>query len=365
MRVEGREWEPPRSGLLNSQHSTLNPHEVPSESDLIAAIAAGRPPHPAVRLGIGDDAAVLEFIGPLVACADLVAEGTHFSLDPHAAGFAAPERVGRKALAVNLSDFAAMDAVPRAALVCVTHRRSLGYDFAARVHAGLAACADEFAVAVCGGDTATHDGPLTVAVTLLGTPRRAVEGEPRVVTRSGGRPGDVLLVTGELGGSLASGRHLTFPPRLAEAAALCDAADVHAMLDLSDGLARDLPRLLAASAASGTRGADVNADAVPASAGATPAAAWGDGEDFELLLAVPPADAARLLSDPPAVFGERRCRLTAIGTLSDLPGLRVTDGRGDRWHPPPGYEHAFLPQDFLPQGAGAGRGPDDPGARGR
>ena len=316
---------------LNPQPSTLNPHDVRGESDLLAALAAAHVPHPAVTLGVGDDAAVLNLTGPVVACADLVAEGTHFTLEPGTPGFATPERVGRKALAVNLSDFAAMDAVPHAALVCVTHRRSLGYGFAARVHAGLAACAKEFAVAVAGGDTATHDGPLTVAVTLLGVPRRDA-----VVTRSGGRPGDVLLVTGTLGGSLSSGRHLTFPPRISEAAALCDAADVHAMMDLSDGPARDLPRLIAAGTASGTRGADVWADAVPLNPGATRDAAWGDGEDFELLLAVSPDDAARLLAAPPVA-----CGLTAIGTLTDTPGLRVTDEHGRLWELPAGYEHGF------------------------
>lgn len=296
---------------------------MPGEFDLIRALAAAAGPDPRVPVGIGDDAAVLDLpgrTGKLVICTDLIAEGVHFTSQ------APPELIGRKAVAVNLSDCAAMNAAPVAAFcgLLTDHRR--GYDFAAGVMAGVARVCCESGVSLAGGDTASHDGPSTVCVTLVATTLRPV-------LRSGAKAGDALLVTGRLGGSLASGRHLTFVPRLAEAAALCAAADVHAMLDLSDGLLADCGRLCAASGVAAT----LHADAVPLHPDAADiAAGLTDGEDFELLLAVSEADAVTLLAAPPV------CGLTRVGSVSVGSGVTVLDAAGEPLtFERAGFEHAL------------------------
>ena len=282
---------------------------MPAEFDLIHALAAAAAPDPRVPVGIGDDAAVLDLPGcdaKLVVCTDLVAEGVHFTAETP------PELVGRKAAAVNLSDCAAMNAVPVAAFCGLLTDRRRGYDFAAGVMAGVSGMCRESDVSLAGGDTASHGGPASVCVTVVAT-------ADRPVLRSGAEPGDALLVTGRLGGSLASGRHLTFTPRLAEAAALCAAAEVHAMLDLSDGLLADCGRSCEASGVAATLFADMlplHPDAAGLAAGLT------DGEDFELLLAVSERDAATLLADPPA------CGLTRVGAVSAGAGVRVVDAGG-------------------------------------
>ena len=282
---------------------------MPAEFDLIRVLAAAAAPDPRVPVGIGDDAAVLDLPGcgtKLVVCTDLVAEGVHFTAETPA------ELVGRKAVTVNLSDCAAMNAVPVAAFCGLLADRRRGYGFAAGVMAGVSGMCRESNVSLAGGDTVSHDGPASVCVTVVAT-------ADRPVLRSGAEPGDALLVTGRLGGSLASGRHLTFPPRLAEAAALCAAAEVHAMLDLSDGLLADCGRLCEASGVAATLFADalpLHPDAAGLAAGLT------DGEDFELLLALPEAGAATLLADPPA------CGLTRVGAVSAGAGVRVLDAGG-------------------------------------
>src|SRR5262249_46704657 len=159
---------------------------------------------------------------------------------------------------------------------------------------GLREVADAFDTAVVGGDTNSWDGPLVVSVTLLG---EAVP--PGPVRRSGARAGDWLLVTGAFGGSIL-GKHLDFTPRVREALALHAAASLHAMIDVSDGLSRDVWHLCEESGC----GAVLRAEAVPIDPaarrmndGKTPLEhALGDGEDFELAFAVSPEDGARLLA---------------------------------------------------------------------
>ena len=291
----------------------------PAEFDLIRRLAAV--PHPAVTLGIGDDAAVLHTAGPLIVCTDLVAEGVHFTPDTP------PELIGRKALAVNLSDAAAMAARPIAAFVGLLADRRRGFAHAEAVMRGVSGLAAEYGVCLAGGDTASHAGPVSVCVTVVGAADRPVR-------RDGARPGDWLLVTGTLGRSLQSGRHLTFPPRVTEAAALAAAVDLHAMLDLSDGLLADCGRLCEASGV----GAGLEAAAIPRSPDAADlSAALTDGEDFELLFAVAPADGRRLLKNPPVT-----CGLTRVGGVTAGAGVIVRDAKGvalafDR----AGYEHGF------------------------
>lgn len=282
-----------------------------------------------VQVGIGDDGAVVDCsqADQQTIVIDMQLDGVHFDL-----GTTSPELVGRKAVAVNLSDLAAMGCWPTAAFVSLAVPKSMESPeaFLDRMYAGMDELATRWNICVAGGDTNTWDGPLAVDVCLTGTPMGK-----RPVLRNGAQPGDVLLVTGALGGSLLKGRHLKFMPRLDLANWLVNNYDVHAMMDISDGLALDLHRMMEAS---GT-GADVLADAVPihadVGAGERDSSllhALSDGEDFELLLALSPDQFEKLnaISKPPQklhrigrVCHERRCQLidaNGNATTMDLAG---------------------------------------------
>jgi thiamine-monophosphate kinase len=293
--------------------------------------AAGGP----ATLGIGDDCALLRLTpgAELVVTTDMLMDGRHFHLDE-----AGARAVGIKAMGVNLSDIAAMAARPVAAVVAVGLPRQGGKAVAVarHLHAGLTEMAERFGVAVVGGDTNAWDGPLVVSVTLLGetTPRGAVR-------RSGARPGDVIFVTGPLGGSLL-GRHLRPEPRVAEALAIHQAAPIHALIDISDGLAADLGHVLDES---GDLGAVLDADAVPVHPDALALSArdgrpplehaLGDGEDFELCLTVAHDDADRLAASPPAP-----ARLYRVGRVVSRPGLRLRAADGSLSPlDPAGFDH--------------------------
>jgi thiamine-monophosphate kinase len=282
-----------------------------------------------VAVGPGDDAAVLDWPGgrQCVVTTDMLLEGSCFRLRD-----AGPRRVGRKAMSVNLSDIAAMAAVPVAAVVSVGLPRQGGRALAEDLYLGLREVADRFATPIIGGDTNSWEGPLVISVTLLG------EATPRgPVLRSGARPGDRLLVTGPLGGSIL-GKHLDFTPRVHEALRLHETASLHAMIDLSDGLAADVGKLCAESRC----GAVLHADAIPISDDARRMNddrpplehALGDGEDFELVFAVAPADAHRLVAEQP-VPG---ITLVQIGTCIES-GLWLQHGDSRHPLPPLGYVH--------------------------
>lgn len=266
--------------------------EASSEFDLIRSISRQVLDNPRVPLGIGDDAAAVNTAPVTLVAADTLLEGRHFTIPE-----ATPSLIGRKALAVNLSDFAAMAGTPLAAIVTVAHRRELGIEFAKELHDGLANLAAEFSVTIAGGDTNIWDGPLVVGVTLLGD-----RSGNRPVTRDGALPNDVVFVTGPLGGSLSSGRHLTFAPRVDEAAKLHARCDLHAMIDISDGLLADLGHICEASGV----GCVLNASKIPihpdVDATAEPRArltsALSDGEDFELAFCVSRSDAESLRCAP-------------------------------------------------------------------
>ena len=289
-----------------------------TEFALIAAIRRRAGTHSAVPIGIGDDAALLAApaaSGWLVA-ADMLLEGRHFTVPP-----ATARMIGRKTLAVNLSDIAATAGKPVAAFVSVAHHRSYGPGFAAELQEGIADLADEYGVAIAGGDTNVWDGPVVAGVTLLA---ETVGG--RAVTRAGAKVGDVVMVTGPLGGSLASGRHLTFTPRIAAATALHAAVDLHAMIDISDGLLADLGHICEESSV----GALLDADAVPIHDNVPPGTplarltqALTDGEDFELAFCVSPDDAARLSRSPPE--GVAVC---PVGKIVAGSGVSVCDAAG-------------------------------------
>ncbi|MEM6553144.1 MAG: thiamine-phosphate kinase [Planctomycetota bacterium] len=268
-------------------------------------------------IGPGDDLGGVRVGERLVLVGvDAVVEGVHFERGTLA------ERVARKALNRNLSDVAAMGAEPVAALVgCVV---PAGREDAAGVLEALGAYGAEVGCPVIGGDVSVAGEQMVVSVTVVAEAGRLADGWA-VVERGTGRAGDVLWVTGELGGSMeqVKGRvkHLDFEPRLAAGRALVGQAT--AMMDLSDGLAQDLPRLAKACGC----GATVEVDRLPMGRACRAARkrsgrglwehAVGDGEDYELLFACPPAVT-------PVVPGG--LRLTAIGELDDGNGVEWMDG---------------------------------------
>lgn len=295
------------------------------EAEFIAWLRRRLPAHRSLVVGPGDDAAVVDLGDPkLVVTTDMLMDGVDFVLAD-----VDPQLIGRKALAVNLSDLAAMAAQPTAIVVSVALPRRNAFAFATEVYEGLIPLAEEFDTAIAGGDTNTYDGPLVINVTAFG---RLTDRGPFL--RSGARVGDEILVTGDFGGSIL-GKHFTFIPRIREALKLRE-FDIHAAMDVSDGLSLDLSRLCAASDC----GAELDLAAVPIAAAASKTAdakspldhALGDGEDFELILAVPPSEAKRLLEEQPL----GHVRLTRIGRFIAEPGLRAIDGKPLT---PRGYEH--------------------------
>lgn len=253
---------------------------------------SGAPKWP-VLLGIGDDMAIVEVGGDqvdtggaaLITC-DMLLDGVHFKTAEHT-----PEQIGRKALACSLSDCAAMAARPIAATVSVAWPRGTDLADMERLLDGMSPVAEEFGCPVVGGDTTTWPHPMAIDVAIIAG--RWPEHHP--VRRSGARPGDTLYVTGPLGGSLL-GKHLTFVPRVREARSIAEAmsSHLHAMMDISDGLALDLHRLCEASGVGaqlieGLLRQVVSDDARRAAElDGQPALdhALYDGEDYELLLAV-------------------------------------------------------------------------------
>ncbi|MGE3315328.1 MAG: thiamine-monophosphate kinase [Planctomycetaceae bacterium] len=288
--------------------------------------------HPRVPIGIGDDAAAIRFPTPAdcLVAADMLMENVHFRLADHS-----PREIGRKALAVNLSDIAAMAGRPLAAFVTVALPRKHGTVLARELHEGIEALANEFHLVVAGGDTNVWDGALVVSVTVVG------EAGPRgIVRRGGAKPDDAVFVTGSLGGSLAR-KHIHFTPRILEASLLSEAVELHAMIDVSDGLAADLHHILEESDV----GAELIANSIPISESARAAAdgrnpldhALGDGEDFELLFTVAAIDAERVLK-----LQLPNCPITRIGEITTGRDCVLIQSDGTRLPlPPKGWSHRF------------------------
>jgi thiamine-monophosphate kinase len=228
-----------------------------------------------VLVGPGDDCAVVQVEGsPLCSLlkADSVVEGVHFLSGEKM------QRVGWKAMCRAVSDIAAMGGRPRHALVTIAASPLTPLEELRELYRGLAKAASTYGVSVVGGETGKTLGALVCSVFLTGVVERS-----RCLLRSGGRPGDRLYVTGRLGGSLQSGRHLDFEPRLEEACWLAERRCVSAMMDISDGLGADAPRMARASGC----GLKIDPALVPCHPGCGVREAFNDGEDFELLLAVP------------------------------------------------------------------------------
>jgi thiamine-monophosphate kinase len=294
----------------------MNLGEV-GEDRLLAQLLPMLSRNRSVVLGAGDDCAVVRCPEPghlQLLKTDCVVEGVHF------AAASPPASVGWKAMARPLSDFAAMSGVPQFALVTLIVPAKKTLDWTKKIYRGLEKAARTFQVAIVGGDTSSSSGPAVISVSLTGFVEK-----DRWVGRAGGKAGDELLVTGRLGGSLC-GRHLKFTPRIEEARWLSKNFPIHAMMDLSDGLGADLPRLARASGV----GFEVDGVAIPRQPGCSVTQAISDGEDYELLFAVSPQDSARLLRGWRKKFP--KLPLTRIGRLNSSLVVRHSKL-------PPGYVH--------------------------
>ena len=249
---------------------------------------------------VGDDCAVLPCApwGQLLVTVDAVIDGVHAHWNEHG-----PRAFGYKAVARGLSDIAAMGGTPLWVVLAATLPPDTSDEQAKEVVRG----AEEAGCPLVGGDTAR--GPFaSVTATVLGRTDEAI-------LRSGARVGDRIVVSGPLGNSYASDWHLRFTPRVAEAAALRDACDVGAMIDLSDGIAADLFHLLDASKV----GARIDSNTLPLREGASLEQAYHDGEDYELLATIAPGQT------PPPPF-------TVIGEIVPPGQTALPFERG-------GYEH--------------------------
>lgn len=305
------------------------------ESEFIAYLRSILPKSAAeVLVGPGDDAAVLAWRKDrnCVVTTDMLMDGVDFRL-----GVDAPERIGRKSLAVNLSDLAAMAAEPVGAVVSLALPQTGGMDLAKRLYAGLLPLAAEFKCPIVGGDTNTWNGPLVVSVTALG---RTTDG--RLLKRSGAKPGDAIVVTGEFGGSIL-GKQFDFTPCVRLALDLAKYEEVHAAMDVSDGLSLDLSRMCAESGC----GAVLRLDSIPVAEAAHELTrrepksgnaldhALSDGEDFELILAMPRLEAERAIRELSVGV-----TLTIIGEFVAERGLWSVDTAAKRTPlTPRGYEH--------------------------
>lgn len=249
------------------------------ESDLLRHIQTRSTLGEGVLVGPGDDCAVVVGTSHQLLKVDQLVEHRHYRAGTPI------DLIARKALARPLSDIAAMAGRPRYALAAAT--LPAGYPHARELFDAVHGWGERFGCPVVGGDIATHDGPLILSISIIGV-AHAARGP---VLRRGAKSGDDLFVTGSLGGSFDAatglGRHLTFTPRLDEAVHLADSLvhDLHAMMDLSDGLGIDAGRL---AESSGVR-VIIERGRIPLSPGITdPSRALQDGEDYELLFTAPP-----------------------------------------------------------------------------
>jgi len=307
-----------------------------NEFELINRLTRSLPVNKSVVVGAGDDCAVLDLGLPdrlLLFKTDAVVEGIHFT------STAAPEKIGHKALARCLSDIAAMAGTPTAALVTLALPDNFDPSLIESIYSGMSGLARRHEVAIVGGETTANPERMLISIALIGWVPRG-----KGVLRSGAEVGDAIFATGELGGSLAA-KHLEFEPRLAEARWLAQHFSVHAMIDLSDGLAGDLRHILKASRV----GAELFSSAIPVSraarlAGKGPAsakppllAALTDGEDFELLFTVGSRDAVPLLDAWKQQFP--KLQLSCIGKITAGEGITIKDKHGARPLAANGYMH--------------------------
>ena len=294
------------------------------ESDFLRWVAAQpKGPGDFVVVPPGDDLAALKWAAEdlLLVGADQVLDGVHFDAAVHT-----PRQIGRKAMNRNLSDCAAMACLPAAAVATVAAPRGAGLDYLKELYAGLREAADPWGCAVVGGDTGSWDGKLVLTVTILG---RSAGIPP--VTRQGAKQWDGVFVSGPLGGSIL-GRHMSFEPRIALARELAADGKVTAMIDLSDGLSRDVRHICEQSGV----GVVIDASRIRIHEDAqamfrrdrrTPLEhALHDGEDYELLFTGP------LEGLPEAML---------VGLVTAEPGVWLKTPEGKVPLEPKGWEHSL------------------------
>jgi len=277
-----------------------------------------------VHVGIGDDCAVVQtgrrgFMG-LLKC-DACVEGIHFTSKTPL------QLVGRKVMARNISDIAAMGGVPRFALVSVALPSNISDPARKKLYLGLRDMSRRHGCEIIGGDTSRSRSGLFVSVFIYGDVEKKL-----LLTRSGAKKGNDVFVTGKLGGSIKE-KHLLFEPRLAQARWLARNFKPTSCIDLSDGLGGDLHRLAEQSHA----GFEIDADSIPASPGCSTHQALYDGEDYELLFTIPRSRSGRLQKAWQKKF---RLPLTRIGIVRPSSfGIRLREisGRTSKIHP--SYDH--------------------------
>jgi thiamine-monophosphate kinase len=242
-----------------------------------------------VPIDIGDDAACFKTSSPqILMTTDIVVQGVHFRAEG-----VSLYQVGRKLMGRNLSDMAAMGCYPTYAITTFAMPSRLSFKQAKRIYLGIVELAERFGVKVIGGDLSIHQGKLMASVTLLGETRGL-----RPVRRSGARPGDAIMVTGKLGGSIL-GKHINFTPRVKEAIRLNRGLSLHAMIDISDGLLIDLDHICTESGVGAIlwrKAIPISKDAYRCSkySGKSPLRhALSDGEDYELLFTLPKSEVPR------------------------------------------------------------------------
>ena len=309
-----------QGGQRKSLKSSPKTIFLPNELYLVKRIAGKIKNDSSVVCGIGDDAAVLRDSGDkyLLLTCDMLIEGVDFGLS------AGPQAIGHKSLACSLSDIAAMGGLPKYALISLGLPKKCPGKFLDGFYRGANKLARQFKTNIVGGDLSSSP-QIVVDVSVLGTVKKK-----KLVLRSGAKPGDIIFVSGPLGGSIY-GRHLGFIPRIKEANYLVSNYRMNAMMDISDGLSLDLYRLCSASRA----GAVIYEDLIPLSKDAKSfAQALHMGEDFELLFTLPAREARRLIKHRGRIFkaiGEMRERKYGISLIS----------KGGREKPlePRGYQH--------------------------
>jgi len=274
------------------------------ENKILKRILQDIPSNEDVLIGPGDDCALVkgDDTWDILLKTDVVVEGIHFLRET------SPALKGRKALARAISDIAAMGGIPTHALITILMHPSRSIEELESIYRdGLNPLAAQYGISIAGGESSSlpYDG-LIINVALTGKIEHGC-----AITRSAGQPGDIIVVSGKLGGSFESGRHLTFEPRLSLARYLIEhGLAPHAMMDLSDGLATDLPRLAEASAC----GYQLDESLLPCHEGIDARHALCDGEDYELLLCFSPEIWKRLKQHAHPIS------LTAIGELNSQPG---------------------------------------------